>query len=65
MKYENLIYSTCAVLVILGSVLKIMHLPYGNQFIYIGFIATVFFQSRHVLALKNRIKQLEGDSTTK
>jgi hypothetical protein len=45
-------------------VLKIMHLSYGNQFIYIGFIATVFFQSRHVSALKKRIKELEIEPDT-
>lgn len=65
MKYENVIYSVCCLLVILGSVLKILHLPYGNQFIYIGFITTTLFQAVHVSALKKRIKELEVDPNTK
>jgi hypothetical protein len=65
MKYENVIYSICCLLVIVGSVLKILHLPYGNQFIYIGFIAITIFQAVHVSTLKKRIKELEVDPNTK
>jgi hypothetical protein len=60
MKYENLIYSLGAIFVIVGSVFRILHLPYANIFLYAGLIGTAFFQAWHVHALKKRIAELEA-----
>jgi hypothetical protein len=60
MKYEKLIYSLGLILVIAGSLLRILHLPYANIFIYSGLIGTAFFQSWHVQVLKKRIVELEN-----
>ena len=59
MKYEKLIYSLGAVFVIIGSLLKILHLPYANIFLYLGLIGSAFFQAWHVQVLKKRIAELE------
>lgn len=59
MKYEKMIYSLGAILVILGSMFRILHLPYGNIFLYTGLIGTAFFQAWHVQVLKKRITELE------
>jgi hypothetical protein len=60
MQYEKLIYSLGAILVIIGSVFKILHLPYATIFLYTGLIGTAFFQTWHVQALKKRIAELES-----
>jgi hypothetical protein len=59
MKYEKLIYSLGAILVIIGSVFRILHFPYVTIFLYAGFIGAAFFQAWHVQALKKRIAELE------
>jgi hypothetical protein len=59
MKHEKLIYSLGAILVIIGSLFRILHLPYATIFLYTGLIGTAFFQAWHVQALKKRIAELE------
>ncbi len=59
MKNDSLIYFTGAILVILGSMMKILHLPYANIILWIAWIGTAIFQSWHVTQLKKRIKELE------
>jgi hypothetical protein len=62
MKYENLIYALGAILVIAGAVMNILHLPFGNSILFLGFLATSLFQSWQVAKLKERIKELESNS---
>jgi hypothetical protein len=63
MKYENLIYGLGTTCIIGGSLLKILHLPYGNFMIQFGVVVTLFYQAWHVIQLKKRIKELESNST--
>lgn len=60
MKNDNVIYSIACILIIAGSLMKILHLPYANSVIIIAFVGMSVFQSWHVTQLKKRIKELEN-----
>lgn len=62
MKSENLIYGLGAALVIVGALMKILHLTYGNQIFLLSLIGMTIFQSWHVTKLKKTIKDLETKS---
>jgi hypothetical protein len=62
MKSENLIYGLGAALVIVGALMKILHLTYGNQIFLLSLIGMTIFQSWHVTKLKKTIKDLENKS---
>ena len=65
MKNDSLVYSIGAILIIMGSLMKILHLPYANIILWIGLIGAAIFQSWHVKQLKKRIKELESGQTLK
>lgn len=60
MKNENLISTLCALVIITGAILKIMHLPYANQLLLLGFNLSYFYQSWIIKKLKNINKELEA-----
>lgn len=60
MKYENLFYGLGSILVIVGAILKILHMSPGNEIFLVGIIWTFLFQEWHVIQLKKRIKELEN-----
>lgn len=60
MKYEKLIYGLTSILVIVGAVMQILHLPYGNPILLFGLIGTSIIQWWHVTLLKKNIKELES-----
>jgi hypothetical protein len=60
MKKDDLIYSMICVLVVVGSLLKILHLPYANSIFVFAFVGGSVFQTWHVTQLKKRIKELES-----
>ena len=60
MKNDKLIYSIGAGLVIIGALMRILHLPYANAILIFAFIAMSMYQTWHVSYLKKRIKELEG-----
>jgi hypothetical protein len=60
MKNDNVIYSIGCMAIIAGTIMKILHLPYGNSILVIGFVGMSIFQSWHVTQLKRRIKELES-----
>ena len=62
MKSENLIYGLGAALVIVGTLMKILHLTYGNQIFLLSLIGMTIFQSWHETKLKKTIKDLETKS---
>jgi hypothetical protein len=62
MKTENLIYGLGSTLVIVGAVMKILHLSYGNQIFLFSLIGMTIFQSWHVIQLKKKVKDLESKS---
>jgi hypothetical protein len=59
MKYSKLIYSAGAIMVIVSSLMKILHLPHANTILVVTLMAMVVFQSYHVRRLDQRIKELE------
>jgi len=60
MKYEKLIYGLTAILTIVGAVMKILHLPYGNTILLLSLIGTSSFQWWHVTHLKKKVKELKS-----
>ena len=60
MKNDSLIYSIGCILVIVGALLKILHLPYANSILVIAFVGMAVFQSWHVTELKKKIRELES-----
>ena len=60
MKRENLVYGLGSTLVIVGALMKILHISYGNQIFLFSLIGMAIFQSWHVTQLKNKIKDLES-----
>jgi hypothetical protein len=63
MKYTNLIYAVCFLILVSGAVLKILHLPYGEELIFIGVTSGGIFQAIHIELLKRRITELESKMT--
>jgi len=59
MKNDKLIYSIGSVIIIIGALMKILHLPYANTVLISDFIVIFFYQNWHVAQLKKRIKELE------
>jgi len=57
----NIVFSCGCVFVIIGSFLKITHVPYGYLFSMAGFIAGGIGAVLYVANLKSRIKQLEQE----
>ena len=62
MRYEKLIYGLGSIVVIAGAMMKILHLPYANATLILGFMGTSLFQTWHVTQLKKRITELESKS---
>jgi len=63
MKNENLIYGIGAVLIIVGAIMKIFHLPYasfGDLIFKIAFGGIFIYMAIHNNRLKKKIKELEG-----
>lgn len=60
MKYEKLINALGACVVISGTAMNLLHLPFANPIILSGFISLLLFQSWQVAKLKKRVKELEG-----
>ncbi|WP_127123491.1 GldL-related protein [Chryseotalea sanaruensis] len=59
MKYEKIIYGLGTCLIVGGAILKVMHIPYGNALLMMGFIGTSLFQSWLITQLKNKVNELE------
>jgi len=59
MKNDNLINSIGAVVIIVASFMKILHLPYANGILIFSFVGVSIYQTWLVTHLKKRIKELE------
>ena len=58
MKNEKLIYGIGIIVLIVGVIMKISHLEFGNEVFLIGIILISIIQSLHIKELKNKIKEL-------
>ena len=60
MKYEKTIYGAGCLILIGASLMKILHLPYANGILQLGFVCMFVFQAWTVAQLKKRVKELEN-----
>ena len=60
MKYEKLINVLTSVLIIIGAIMTLLHIPYGNALLILSLLGTSCFQWWHVTHLKKIIKELES-----
>jgi hypothetical protein len=59
MKYEILIYVVSIALIISGTVVTILHMGNGYQFMFYGCMIIATYHSWLIERLKKRIKELE------
>ncbi len=60
-KFVNILFSAGCVSLIVSSILKIMHLPYGNVLIIVSIVLGGVASFFYVENLKKRIKQLQQE----
>ncbi len=65
MKYEKIVYSLSALIIIVAAVMNILHIPYGNTIFVIAVLAMMVFQNYHVKQLKRRVSELEKEKRQK
>lgn len=58
-KFINILYTTCAVAVLIGAFFKLQHYPYGSQLVWIGIVVGTVVSIYDTLRLKKTIKILE------
>ncbi|MES2780855.1 MAG: hypothetical protein V4651_13260 [Bacteroidota bacterium] len=59
MKSENIFYISGTVIVLLGVLMKVLHMSGGNVVLLTGIIGGSLYKSWLISKLKNRIKELE------
>lgn len=59
MKYEKWIYGMGSLAVVVGAMMKILHLPYANIILMMGFLIVNLYQTWQVAYLKRRVNELE------
>ncbi len=60
MKYEKIIYGLSAIVIIIGAMMKILHIPYSSLVLLSGVMVSSVFQTWHIAELKKRIEELES-----
>lgn len=61
-KLMNVLLGIAAFTIILGSLFKLQHYPYGNQIQLFGFIASFILGSIEISRLRKRKKVLEKEN---
>ncbi len=59
MKYEKLIYSLTAAIIVISATMNILHIPYGNTLFVLGVLGMMVYQNYHLKKLKARIQEME------
>ena len=65
MKYEKLIYSITALIIVISAAMNILHIPYGNTLFVLGILGMMVFQNYHLKKLKARIQEMEDQRENK
>lgn len=55
----DLVYTLCAVVVLLGAIFKLQHYPHGSQMLWSGLIVGTLVSFVDNLRLRQKIKKLE------
>ncbi len=55
----NILYTLCAIAVLLGSIFKLQHYPHGSQILFIGFVGGTLVGYLDNMRLRKKIKRLE------
>ncbi|MGK0252890.1 MAG: cytochrome oxidase assembly protein ShyY1 [Mariniflexile sp.] len=61
MKKEGISSAIVSIIVILGAILKILHVEYANIIFVFGLLVLVFLQEWQLSRLKKRVKDLEDN----
>lgn len=48
------------IVILAGTIFKIMHLPYANAFLLFGLVGIIVMQSFHIQKMRKRIDDLEN-----
>ena len=59
MKKEDILLGLGTLIVMIGAIMKVMHLSYGSLILSIGLFSLIIIQNWTVKQLKSRIKELE------
>lgn len=60
MKKEDILLGLGTLIVMIGAIMKVMHLSYGSLILSIGLFSLIIIQNWTVKQLKSRIKELEN-----
>ena len=60
MKKEDILLGLGTLIVLIGDIMKVMHLSYGSLILSIGLFSLIIIQNWTVKQLKSRIKELEN-----
>ena len=60
MKKEDILLGLGTLIVLIGAIMKVMHLSYGSLILSIGLFSLIIIQNWTVKQLKSRIKELEN-----
>ena len=61
MKYEKSIYALTSILIIVGAVMMLLNIRYGNAILILSLLVTSCYQWWHVTHLKKLVKELGGN----
>ena len=61
----NILYTLCAIAVLLGAFFKLQHYPHGSQLLWSGFVVGTLVSFIDNLRLRKMIKELELRKFTK
>jgi hypothetical protein len=57
MKHFKTLSLLSTLLFISGAILKVLHLQYGDTFLYIGMLSQIIVQNYHISALEKKIEE--------
>lgn len=60
----NILYTLCAMAVLLGAIFKLQHYPHGSQLLWTGFIVGTLVSFIDNMRLRKMIKKLEARKFT-
>lgn len=59
-RLTNLFYFIAALVVVMGAIMRILHVEFAGLLLFIGFAIGLFVSVFHITRLKNRVNELEN-----